>query len=151
MEHVLDLLSTSSSNPALIAAAGVVIAAVITGLFKLAAAFISRSNADRRLKIKRDRLRDELKQICPHIQINNRDDVVLIESLCDSVGPNPWVTCRVCGKRFTQEEGRGLVDHERTRLEQWVATSLEEAGRGQLEALRRAVGLRERMDDLDHE
>ena len=151
MEHILEFLSTNSSNPALIGAVGLVTAAVIAGFFKIAVAFISRDNSDRQLKFKRARLRDELKQICPHIQIDSRNDMLLIESLCDSVGQNPWVTCRVCEKRFTQEEGRRLVEYERIRLEQPAATTLEAPGRGKREALQQAVGLREQLDDLNYE
>ena len=73
-------------------------AAVIAGLFKLAVAFISRDDSDRRLRAKKERLRGELKQTCPHMQITSDNSVVMIESLCQSVERNPWVICGVCGK-----------------------------------------------------
>ena len=77
------------------------------------------------------------------------DNSVQADSLCVSLGSNPWVTCQVCSKRFTQEEVEELLEQERTKVERLEVASLKEAGHDQRDALRKAVELRERLDELD--
>ena len=135
LEDVLGFLSEHSGEPA-------VIAAIVGGLFALAAAVILRGGSGRRLDAKKSKLRTKLKQCCPHIEVTNRDGTVLVSSLCNSVGSNPWVTCGLCGRRFTQDE-------ERLMVEQWLTRSWEEPIRVQTQAFQKSLALSEQLDELD--
>ena len=119
-------------------------AAIVGGLFVIAAAVISRGGSSRRLNTKRSKLRAKLKRSCPHIEVARRDDTVLVSSLCNSVGNNPWMTCGLCGKRFAQDEHRSMV-------EQWLARSLEKPFCVQTQALQKSLALSEQLDELDCE
>ena len=149
MEHALRSVFPDSWTPEQVGAAAPVIAAVIVGLCAVAAAFISREGRSKTKRRRKKRLRDQLKKICPHVAYVSCDNSVQADSLCVSLGSNPWVTCRVCSKSFTQEEVQELLEQERTKLERLEVTSLKEAGHDQREALRKAVELRERLDELN--
>ena len=78
----------------------IVIAAFVAGLFGIAKAFVSRGGLDWLIKRKKRTLVARLKRICPHVIVECRGGTVFIESLCNSVGSNPWGTCRLCGKNI---------------------------------------------------
>ena len=134
---VLDFLSRHSG-------AFIVIAAVVAGLFGIATAFISRGGLDWLIKKRKRTLVAKLKRICPHVMVECRDGTVFVESLCNSVGSNPWLTCRLCGKRFTHVEHRSVVDL-------WAGRSYENLNHKHAELLQKAVTLRERLDEMDGE
>ncbi len=137
---VTGALEFLSSHPG----AYLVIAALVAGLFGIAKAFVSRGGLDWLIKRKRRTLVARLKRICPHIEVECRNGTAFVESLCNSVGSSPWVTCRLCGRRFTHLEQRTVVDR-------WARKSSENLDHVQAEPLQKAVALRERLDEMDGE
>ena len=137
VEDVLGFLSKHFGE-------SVVVAAIVGGLFVIAAAVISHGGSSWRLNTKKSKLRTKLKRYCPHIDVAHRDGKVSVSSLCASLGSNPWVMCRLCGKRFTQDE-------ERLMVRQWLTRSLEEPFRVQTQALQKCLALSEQLDELDGE
>jgi uncharacterized protein (DUF934 family) len=65
-----------------------------------------------------------------------------VQPLFSSVSNNPWSTCILCEKRFTQDEVKLMV-------EQWLTRSLEQPSRNQTEALQLSVDLSEKLAELD--
>ena len=135
---VADLLAYLSANPGAYA----VVATIVGGPFVIVAALIARDNSGRKLERRRKRLISKLKGTCPHINVEHIGGEVYVESLCNSVGDNPWSTCTLCGKRFTQDE-------EKLMVEQWLERSLEQPFRNQAEALQMSVELSEELAELD--
>ena len=132
-----DALAFLSMNPAAYA----VVATIVGGPFIIVAAYISRGGSGRRLDRKRRKLISQLKKTCPHIIVERSGGMVRIQSLCSSVGSNPWSTCNLCGKRFTRDE-------ERVMVEQWLERSLEQPFRIQTEAFQKSVALSEELAEL---
>ena len=134
---VSDLLQFLSANPGAYA----VVATIVGSPFIIVAALIARDNSGRKIKRKRNRLIAKLKRTCPHIDVKHVGRVVHVESLCTSVGNNPWRTCTLCGKRFTKNEENLLV-------QRWLVRSLEEPFRNQAKALKMSVKLSEELAEL---
>ena len=135
-----DILEYLSKNPDAYA----VIAAVVAGICVIAAALISRRGPNWRLNRRREKVRKKLKETCLHVRVELSDGTDRVDSLCSSVGSNPWVTCRLCRSRFTP-------DTERTIIDEWVCERPENRNLELEEAFEQAVALRERLDELEGE
>ena len=114
---------------------------LIIGLCAIIAAYINTS--EYRLKRKKNRIKAELQNICPHVKIAHLDVEFRISSLCYIIR-RPWYLCRQCNSRLHEEQERRIV-------ESWTISTMEEASRIIPEKLEKAELLRQQLDKLGYD
>lgn len=136
-EELLDLASQRLGSDT-------IISSVVVGVFGIIGVLITVGGPDLRRNRQKRKLRARLKKACVHVELRDSDSNKRIVSLCDSLGNNPWTTYRLCGKRFTLQNERSMID-------EWAKKNADERDQILEDALRKAVKLKERLDELDGE
>ena len=134
MEKILKYLS---DNPPIVAAA-------IGGIFIVIAALISLLGSDRWLRKKRNKIEADLRDTCPHVEIDHRYGELRIRSMCGNVSNGPLYVCWWCGSIFREKDEQELVDR-------WSTMAPVEVYCVLIKKWHKAKSLRRKRDNLGYD
>lgn len=120
-----------------------ILAALIGGVFLIIVALIKLFGSDRWERRKTNRLWAALRQVCPHVKIDDDDGSPTVRSLCFRRNGTPWLVCQLCYSKIDENDERNIV-------ERWSTMTPEEAYHGIMKPRKKANLIKEKLDTHDY-